>query len=274
MRWTKYVALDYNSSDCFVHLEYPDVGAVSFVFIFGWKIRWHLSTWLVAEHVARCVMHVCPRLNLITGRCTTIFVPGSHYCALYVWPESWMVPVKPECVCSLCGVCRSFGSLRSMHLSWHFVVSFLYELCTHLEFIFVHCRYGWMSQSIAHCTRAPECVCVCVCSNRWDRKCGRALVSVSRYTWQTTNQHNGHGSENIEWPNEIECAVYVKSPWNNVAVFRSFRERSPSPSLTSPQIWTVAFVGPSVGHQTTLNSILMNKMAVRIHAATCKRPNN
>lgn len=36
------------------------------------------------------------------------------------------------------------------------------------------------------------------------------------HTYNGKPAYNGHGSESIEWPNKIECAVYVKSPWNNV----------------------------------------------------------
>lgn len=161
----------------------------------------------------------------------------------------------------LCFVC-------SMHLSWRFgLISLwiMYAFKIHLRSLF-----GWMSRAL------HTGVCVCVSANGWDRKRERELLLRYAHThMQTANQHNGHGSESIEWPNKIECAVYVKSPWNNVVVFHSFTPSSAlSLCLPVDRLQGMLALSSTLSHRTTLNFILINKTTCCAYTATCKRPNN
>lgn len=154
----------------------------------------------------------CLRLNLITGPCNIIFVLVSRIiCGVRTAQMSREFMVGYAVLCYV-----SYVRCISRGVS----VSFLDELCTHLKFIFVHCSVEWAE----HCTRA------------WVQTVETAKAGASFWCdmhntyMRTANQHNGHGSESIEWPNKIECAVYVKSPWNNVVAFHSF---TPSSALWS-----------------------------------------
>lgn len=105
-RWTLHFGRYLKTPSIDIH---PGVCAVSFVLVLGENLV-DIFLHNLWQDVAECV-HICPRLNLITGRCSTIFVPRSHYCMA---GELVGALVEPECVCV-----RAFVyAMWSMPIGW------------------------------------------------------------------------------------------------------------------------------------------------------------